>query len=249
MLMRYPISVIPVCLSLLFAFLAACQPAPGESGASGPANELDWRGVNDFLYQLQNTHLQAIGETKYDLLVIDYSSDGTAEGELSAAQIAALKSSPGGRKLVLAYMSIGEAEDYRYYWKPEWEPGNPEWLDIENPDWPGNYKVKYWHPDWQRIIFGSPDAYLDKIIGVNCDGVYLDLVDAYEYYADTRLSAEQEMVDFVLTITNYARVVRGRSTFGVFCQNGEGLYYHPEYMRAVTGIGREGTYYGYEADN
>jgi endo-alpha-1,4-polygalactosaminidase (GH114 family) len=33
--------------------------------------------------------------------------------------------------LVIAYMSIGEAEDYRYYWKEEWKNNPPEWLGEE----------------------------------------------------------------------------------------------------------------------
>ena len=104
--------------------------------------------VDDFLYQLQNLDLAAIGETAYDLVVTDYSADGSADGEFGAAQIAALKGSPGGPKIVLAYMSIGEAESYRFYWQDGWRPGNPPWLGVENPDWPGNYKVHYWDPAW-----------------------------------------------------------------------------------------------------
>ncbi len=34
----------------------------------------------------------------------------------------------GGKRLVVAYMSIGEAEDYRYYWKDEWGKNAPDWL-------------------------------------------------------------------------------------------------------------------------
>jgi len=97
--------------------------------------------VNDFLYQLQNLDLTAIGQTAYDLVVMDYSSDGTAAGEFTPAEIAALKYSPGGEKIIFAYMSIGEAEDYRFYWQEGWTPGKPPWLDTENPDWPGNYKA------------------------------------------------------------------------------------------------------------
>lgn len=53
----------------------------------------------------------------------------------------------GGKHLILAYMSIGEAEDYRYYWKDEWKDHPPGWMAGENPDWPGNYKVKYWEAE------------------------------------------------------------------------------------------------------
>jgi len=46
----------------------------------------------------------------------------------------------------------------------------------ENPDWPGNYK--YWNPDWQTVIYGN----LGKILAAGFDGVYLDLIDAFEIF-------------------------------------------------------------------
>jgi cysteinyl-tRNA synthetase len=55
-------------------------------------------------------------------------------------------------------------------------------MDAENPDWPGNYKVKYWETDWQNIIYKNSDSYLNKILTAGFDGVYLDIIDAFEYY-------------------------------------------------------------------
>ena len=69
--------------------------------------------VNSWLYQLQEINIDSIAESSYDLVVIDYSSDGSADGEFTSSQIQQLKNSG---KIVLSYMSIGEAEDYRYYW-------------------------------------------------------------------------------------------------------------------------------------
>jgi len=88
----------------------------------------------------------------------------------------------GGKRMVIAYMSIGEAEDYRYYWQPEWDSNPPSWLKGENPHWEGNYKVEYWDPLWQQIIFGTDSSYLDKILDAGFDGVYLDIIDAFEYF-------------------------------------------------------------------
>jgi cysteinyl-tRNA synthetase len=79
-------------------------------------------------------------------------------------------------------MSIGEAEDYRFYWDESWNTDEPEWLEAENPDWEGNYKVRYWNSYWKSIIYGSQDAYLDKILAKGFDGVYLDIIDAFEYF-------------------------------------------------------------------
>jgi uncharacterized protein (TIGR01370 family) len=38
------------------------------------------------------------------------------------------------RKLVVACIDIGGAEDYCFYWQEGWTSGDPAWLDVENPD-------------------------------------------------------------------------------------------------------------------
>jgi cysteinyl-tRNA synthetase len=198
---------------------------------------------------LQNINLAALGASKFDLLIIDYSADSSDTQRFTAEEIAALKDSFGGKKIVLAYMSIGEAQNYRGYWDPAWVPGNPSWLDLQNPDQPGNYAVQYWDPAWQAIIFGSLDSYLDKIIAAGFDGVYLDHVNAYKYWGPGGASglnlaaAEQEMVDFVASIGQYVRVVKGKTSFGIFPQNAEALSPHPDYVQMVTGIGKEDIWY------
>ncbi len=201
--------------------------------------------VNDFLYQLQNLDLTAIGNTAYDLVVMDYAADGDDETAFTTAQIATLKDSPGGAKIVLAYMSIGEAEDYRFYWQEGWTPGNPAWLDAANPDWPGNYKVHYWNPAWQTIIF----SYTDLLLDAGFDGAYLDIIDAYEYYADQgHATAAQDMVDFVAAIRAHARA--RDPDFYIFPQNAPELAsLVPDYLSSVDGIGQEDIYYGYEDDD
>lgn len=131
-------------------------------------------------YETRNAYLAALDATTYDLFIIDAFYD---EQMLTAKEVAALQTKPNGaRRLVIAYMSIGEAEDYRYYWQEGWKPGNPEFIERENPNWKGNYKVRYWDPAWQAVIFGSADAYVDRILNAGFDGAYLDIIDAYEYF-------------------------------------------------------------------
>jgi len=88
----------------------------------------------------------------------------------------------GGSRLVLGYMSIGEAEDYRYYWDESWLDNEPDWLDEENRQWEGNYKVKYWNEDWQAIIYGNDQSYTKRILDAGFDGVYLDIIEAFEHF-------------------------------------------------------------------
>ncbi len=145
-------------------------------------------GVHDFLYILQHDanlsrqqFLDSIGSLGFDLIVMDYQDD---DGPYSNAEIAGLKQKSNA--LIIAYMSIGEAEDYRFYWKKEWnlKSQRPEWIEREDPSWPGNYLVWYWDPSWKEIIFGTDSSYLDAIISRGFDGVYLDKIDAYEEFLE-----------------------------------------------------------------
>lgn len=153
-------------------------------------NNKDINNLNDaknFLYLLNNENFEsksdftaALSNTNYDAFIIDLYYD---EDALTSTDLAALKQKKnGGKRLVIAYMSIGEAEDYRFYWQSDWKVGNPSFIESENPDWEGNYKVMYWEQAWQNIIYGNSNAYLDKILSAGFDGVYLDIIDAFEYF-------------------------------------------------------------------
>ena len=128
-------------------------------------------------------YLRALKKTNYDILIIDLFYDSWAEGKLTYDDVEALRvKANGGRRLVIAYLSIGEAEIFRFYWKDEWEDNPPDWLGEENPAWPGCFKVDFWDLEWQKIIFGEENSYLTKILAAGFDGVYLDLVDIFWYF-------------------------------------------------------------------
>ena len=133
--------------------------------------------INPAQYSSKEEFINAITATNYDLLVMDlYFGDEVFTKE----EVEQLRhKANGGTRLVLCYLSIGEAEDYRPYWQPEWNENPPEWLLEENPNWAGNYRVRYWNEDWRALITGSADSYLGKILNAGFDGVYLDLVDAF----------------------------------------------------------------------
>lgn len=137
-------------------------------------------------YNDKSLFLSAIRQTNFDLIIIDlfcYSNVTDAEEPLTAVEINSLKTKQnGGQRLILAYMSIGEAENYRYYWQRGWGPGSPGFIIKENPEWEGNYIVKYWDESWQDIILGNSNSYVDKVIDARFDGVYLDIIDAFEYF-------------------------------------------------------------------
>lgn len=163
------------------------------------ANFLDATSFAYYLQPVNVSHeqcIQNIANTNYDIVIIDLTYDGL--DEWTSEDITTIKSGLNNGKggSVVCYMSIGEAEDYRYYFQKKWiqqnlfDPGHtpaknaPDWLDAENPGWGGNYKVHYWMQDWKNIIFGNQEAYLDKILSKGFDGVYLDIIDGYEFYEE-----------------------------------------------------------------
>jgi cysteinyl-tRNA synthetase len=209
----------------------------------------DWSLVNDYIIQLQRGNVNRLGATAFDLIISDIAIAGG-----SRERIEALRQSEGGSKLVVAYMSIGQAARFQYYWQPEWrrEDGTwPEWAVEFDATWANDVWVQYWHPGWQEIILTGADAYIDRIIDQGFDGVLLDRVDAAWYFeSQGRETAYQEMADFVIAIANHSR--ERSPNFGIFTINGEdiGLRFREQgYMDTVTGLLVEDLYYGYPTDN
>jgi len=136
--------------------------------------------VNPVNFSSKSAFINAVAATNYDAIIMDLFLNDEA---FTASEINQLRNKAnGGERIVICYMSIGEAEDYRYYWENSWNASKPSWIAAENPDWAGNFKVKYWNADWQNIIYRSSDSYLDKILTADFDGVYLDIIDGFEYF-------------------------------------------------------------------
>ena len=63
-----------------------------------------------------------------------------------------------------------------------WKTGDPDFIEKENPDWRGNFKVRYWDPERQKVIFGETDSYTDMLLSSGFDGAYLAIIEAFEYF-------------------------------------------------------------------
>ncbi|HHD83930.1 MAG TPA: hypothetical protein ENK93_03540 [Campylobacteraceae bacterium] len=208
-------------------------------------HNLSW--VQNWGYWLQDADIDTIAESPYDLMVIDYSRDGTDQTRYSRGDIAKLQAKG---KLVLAYLSIGEAEDYRFYWKAGWHKGRPAFLGGENPDWPGNYKVKFWYKKWWNKAL---KPYLDKILAAGYDGVYLDLIDAYWYWGEHGYSVRKMANKMVKLVSKINRYTEEESSDGfiVIVQNGLGIVDDASrksvkrYFQAIDGVGVESLFYNY----
>ena len=246
---EWPRSVVVVLLALLAGALGAASPASAQSEEPSPARVL--AAAKSWGYQLQNIDPDAIADAPYDMVVLDYSRDGTDAEALTAADLEKLKTKPdGGRRIVLSYLSIGEAEKYRYYWKWYWGwlfgLFAPEWRGRQNTEWRGNYGVRYWNEDWQKIIFSGPGSYLDRIMRAGFDGVYLDKVDEYVDMAKENPDARALMIAFVKKLAEHARA--RKPGYLVVPQNAEELLADADYRAVIDGLGKEDLLYGETKD-
>ena len=188
-------------------------------------------------------------ECKRDWIVLDAHFDSETPWE--RADLDAIRSGHAGRKVV-AYISIGEAEDYRPYWRKEWgsqgklTAAAPAWLGAENPEWKGNYRVKYWNTEWQKLMLAA----IDDAMARGFDGVYLDIVDGFETFEqdgndfiddrvnpETKQSYRRDMVDWVKAIAARARAKNPAAL--VIPQNGSQLVTHADFLEAISAIGIE----------
>ena len=190
-------------------------------------------------YQLQDVDAAAIARSPHDAMVIDYTREG--QTPWARAELDAMKRKPGGaQRTMLAYVSIGEAEKYRTYWR-DWKPGNPSFLLRPNPEWPDNYPVKFEDPAWQAIALGMLETAQDS----GFDGVYLDKVDVFD---DRRMGERGAgmMAAWIIALSRHLKA--RRAGFLVYPQNADELLDRPEYLAAIDGIGREDLLYGEDGD-
>jgi cysteinyl-tRNA synthetase len=230
-------AILPATLSVMA--LAGLVSAGAEAQTT-----IQGQPIRSWGYQLQNDSVAPIAAAPYDLVVVDYQRDPSAGGPFTAAEVAQMKKKPdGSRRIVLAYLSIGEAEDYRYYWSDRnWADARNRFPPVttENQVWKGNYSVQFWEQEWQNLILNDADSYLNRVIDAGFDGVLLDKVDiADEFQGKTPAGtvASDLMIQFVRKISIVAKV--RKKDFLVFAQNGEGFLEDDTFRSAIDGLAKE----------
>lgn len=135
--------------------------------------------ISDAHFSTKSAFINAIDTTNYDVLFIDLFFKGQP---FTKSDIQQLKTKDnGGKRLVIAYMDIGSAEKYRYYWESKWKLHHPNWLKKKYDGYNDEIWVKFWNKEWKDIIYSGSDSYLDRILNAGFDGVYLDNVEAYYF--------------------------------------------------------------------
>ncbi len=214
--------------------------------------------VRHWGYQLQGPPPEGvldsytIAQGKHDLVVMDFSAHGDEASRFTREQIDAVNyrgkshdsdQANHARRVSVAYVSIGEASEFRRAWNRAWTHNGradgrltasaPTWLGSVNPNWPESRKVRYWDARWQHVIFNDDHTgWLDQVVSQGFDAAYLDIVDAYYFWgeeidADLKTTgdptdaqdAARRMIDFVVAMVAHAR--KTNPTFFAIPQNGE----------------------------
>ncbi|MDO8660931.1 MAG: endo alpha-1,4 polygalactosaminidase, partial [Candidatus Woesearchaeota archaeon] len=188
---------------------------------------------SSFVIQLKNAGFEKLLRNSADLIIVD-----ADDVSFSAKELAELTS----KKTVLAYVSIGEAEERREYWRSYWAPNSPEWLYKENPEHPGEYQVRYWYAEWQNIVF----QHLAELLVDGYSGVYLDTADAPLFWEfKNEPEAKQFMIDFLKKLSVSAQEIRSNAL--VFVQGSDVLVSDKLYLESIDGIGSEDVWFDDDA--
>lgn len=217
---------------LVLSGLAAGVVVPGRRLFAAPERQTLGRAAT-WSYQLQGD-VSGLMRVNSDLAVVDWDH---IKGRWL---LDTLRRTPSGeRRALVAYLSIGEAESWRPYWRAccAAEP-KPTWLTETTQGWADNFVVRYWDAGWQQIVFQQ----LDQIIAAGFDGIYLDRADSYEAFADDRPSARREMIDFIVSLSRAAKAQS--PNFAVIMQNAEELLTDRDLLAAIDGVAKEDLLHG-----
>jgi len=241
---------------LILIFLLQCLGAtlhadPREVRQQRLANVSSWFYHIGFL--LEEDTVQQMATSPYDMLVIEPIFTESENRDYPIKQTIARLKAKRADRLVLAYIDIGEAEEWRTYWQQGWKIGAPEWIVADDPDgWEGNYPVAFWHDDWWDI-WTADEGQIAQLVDAGFDGVYLDWVEAYSdenvVHAAQRedIDPRLEMISFVGGIAEMGRSMNPE--FLIVAQNAAELADSYKYSHIIDALAQEQVWYDGGSDN
>lgn len=172
--------------------------------------------IEKWIYQLQGdpTGLSNRPARQTTLYVLDISLLEPNKNILKTLSATA----PSDPHRSLAYLSVGEAEEYRWYFQGIKQGGL---LVSENKRFKKNHLLKFWDPQWRAVLYD----YLQKIHDAGFNGVYLDLIDAYGRFpkAEQALRATQ-MAELVIDLRAKMKSIWGNEPALLAIQNAPCLF-------------------------
>ena len=135
---------------------------------------------NSQSYGREDQFALKLHDNNYDMVVVDVFH---GRKPLSRQAVETLKyKKMGAKRLALAYMDIGTAASYAYYWKDHWREGSPPWINAPVREDPDRYNVEFWRPGWKEIITGNTKSYIYGLIAQGFDGAIITGVEAFKFF-------------------------------------------------------------------
>jgi len=240
-----------------FLILSICSLLFVAANSTQVSNLLSLPEVRNWMYlidvNLEADTIAKIIASEHDMVVLDFISSEANNTDYPMADVVTSLHKADHPKLVLAYIDIGQAEDFRIYWQPDWKIGNPEWIVGGDPDgWEGNYPVAYWYDEWRDIWLGEGGT-LQAILDAGFDGIYLDWVEAYSdenvvaFAKREGVDPRQEMIWWVGDMAEFAQAQK--PDFVVIAQNAAELAISDEYAETIDAIAQEQVWFDGSSDN
>ncbi|MCK5831245.1 MAG: endo alpha-1,4 polygalactosaminidase [Methylococcales bacterium] len=258
--------LIKLLVLAIYLILIACGRTPSSSSENEelavinkiPSTVINNIKITTWMYQIQDLYdknIDILAKTNYDMLVVEPGFNFKESPYDTPKIVSSLSTKPNGKKrLLLAYIDIGQAEEYRDYWQEDWiaptkeTQGIPGFLISTDPDgWSGNYPVAFWDTRWKSIWLDK--GIISKLATQGFDGIYLDWVEAYddkqvlEFAQTQNIDTEKEMLDFIKELKKEGQ--RINPSFVVISQNAQYLldYAPNEYASIIDGISTEDTWF------
>jgi cysteinyl-tRNA synthetase len=181
----------------------------------------------------------AISKSRADLVIM---GGGSYDPPVNRAA-----ADPTGRKLIVGYQDISEAQAYMF---PDLFAGSalPDWFGKQNPGYPGLFTVQYWNPAWKSAIFAN----IDKIVANGYDGVFLDVLDGDSEWSlgnpegnPVYPDALSAMATLLSDIRTHIKSAYPGKTFYLIGNGPSGIALHfPAALRNLDAIFNEWVYYG-----
>lgn len=207
---------------------ATVVPAPAVVAPvpQPPPVTADLKEVRNFALYTSQVNPVTVAKTGYDMVIVN---EANKDSVLFTKNDVAMMKSTG--KVVLAEVSVGRAEAYRWYWDPSWNDSKPVWMGEEVTK-NVHYVKQWWHPEWWRISTGI----IDRAIAAGYDGVVLDSIDTYIELGASK-AMRDKMVDYVIALSQYAK--KQQKGFLIVVKNAEILGNIVQYTQYVDGIVKE----------
>ena len=141
--MKNDMKTLGVSLSVGIILLVGTEGRVLDRVMDSEIRDIRLSDVKTFAYLIQNVdidaNLQELRQSHYDMYILEpcVTEKGNSDFMISSliTDIRNFNRTYHYKNpIILAYVDVGQAEDWRWYWQKGWKPGRPDWIVTVDPD-------------------------------------------------------------------------------------------------------------------